>query len=106
MEEFHRDGQPTSIAGLARAAGVSRSWIYTQPDLLQQLQRHNQTARKPRLGPAERASDASLLTLSIRVTGCIGAADDVGDEGLSDIMDFDVARLGRADQERECSVRG
>lgn len=60
LEEFHRDGLPASVAGLARAAGVSRSWIYTQPDLLQQLQRHNQTARKPRQGPAERASDASL----------------------------------------------
>lgn len=60
LEEFHRDGRPASVAGLARAAGVSRSWIYTQPDLLQQLQRHNQTARKPRIGPAQRASDASL----------------------------------------------
>lgn len=60
LEEFHQDGRPASVTGLARAAGVSRSWIYTQPDLLQQLQRHNQTARKPRRGPAERASDASL----------------------------------------------
>ena len=60
LNEIQRDGKPASIAGLARAAAVSRSWIYTQPDLLEQLQRHNQTARKPRQGPAERASDASL----------------------------------------------
>lgn len=60
LKEIHRAGRPASVAGLARAAGVSRSWIYTQPDLLQQLQRHNQTARKPRQGPTERASDASL----------------------------------------------
>jgi hypothetical protein len=60
LEEFHREGRPISVAELARAAGVSRSWIYTQPDVLQQLQGHNQTARKPRRGPAERASDASL----------------------------------------------
>lgn len=60
LQEFHHDGRPASVAGLARAASVSRSWIYTQPDLLQQLQRHNQTARKPRQGPAERASDTSL----------------------------------------------
>jgi small-conductance mechanosensitive channel len=53
-------GLPASVAGLARAARVSRSWIYTQPDLLRQLQRQNQTARKPRQGPTERASDASL----------------------------------------------
>jgi hypothetical protein len=61
LEEFHRDGQPASVSGLARAARVSRSWIYTQPEVLQKLHRHNRTARKPREGPAERASDASLL---------------------------------------------
>jgi len=60
LEDFHRDGRPASVAGLARAAEVSRSWIYTQPELLEHLQRHNQTARKPRQGTAERASDASL----------------------------------------------
>lgn len=60
LEEVHREGRPISVAGLARAAGVSRSWIYTQPDLLRQLQRQNQTARRSREGPAERASDASL----------------------------------------------
>jgi len=60
LEEFHRDGLLASVAGLARAAGVSRSWIYTQPDLLQQLHRQNQTVRRPRRRPAERASDASL----------------------------------------------
>lgn len=60
LEESRRNGRPESVAGLARAAGVSRSWIYTQPDLLQQLQRHNQTARNSRPGPAQRASDSSL----------------------------------------------
>lgn len=60
LEESHRNGWPESVAGLARTAGVSRSWIYTQPDLLQQLQRHNQTARSSRPGPAQRASDSSL----------------------------------------------
>jgi hypothetical protein len=28
--------QPITVAGLARVAGVSRSWLYTQPDLLEQ----------------------------------------------------------------------
>ena len=37
LQRLHTDGQPLSIAGLARAAGVTRSWIYTQPDLLTAL---------------------------------------------------------------------
>jgi hypothetical protein len=60
LDELHRAGQPTTVAELARAAVVSRSWIYTQPDLLERVQRHNQTARRSREGPAVRASDASL----------------------------------------------
>ena len=28
---------PTSVAGLARTAGVARSWIYTQPDILARI---------------------------------------------------------------------
>ena len=36
-----RTGQPVTVAGLATAAGVSRSWLYTQPDLLAAL-RHLQ----------------------------------------------------------------
>ncbi|MFI5808520.1 hypothetical protein [Streptomyces sp. NPDC051561] len=29
-----RSGSRTSFAGIAKAAGVSRSWLYTQPDLV------------------------------------------------------------------------
>lgn len=61
IDGFHRDGRPVSVAGLARDAGVSRSWLYNQPDLLERLEQHNQMARKPRQGPAPRASDSSLL---------------------------------------------
>lgn len=60
LDELHREGRPISVAGLARAVRVSRSWAYTQPDLLDRLQRQNQTARKSREGAAERASDTSL----------------------------------------------
>lgn len=34
LAELQRTDQSVSVAGLARAAGVTRSWIYTQPDLL------------------------------------------------------------------------
>ena len=40
-------GQPVSVARLATEAGVSHSWIYTQPELLDQIQ---QTQRAPTNG--------------------------------------------------------
>ncbi|MFG1626228.1 DUF6262 family protein [Kribbella sp. NPDC049227] len=59
IEQLIADRQPLTVAGLARAARVSRSWLYTQPDLLDQLQRRasdNATVSTS----ATRASDASL----------------------------------------------
>jgi hypothetical protein len=32
-------GQRPSVAGIARTAGVSRSWLYTQGDLIQAINR-------------------------------------------------------------------
>ncbi|WP_433002394.1 DUF6262 family protein [Kribbella sp. CA-294648] len=59
LEQLIADQRPLTAAGLARAAGVSRSWLYTQPDLLDQLQRR--ASDKTTLSTATtRASDASL----------------------------------------------
>lgn len=40
---------PTTVAGLARAAGVARSWIYNQPDILARIRaaRVESAAQKP-----------------------------------------------------------
>ena len=32
LRELDRAGTPVTFAGIAQAAGVSRSWLYTQPD--------------------------------------------------------------------------
>jgi hypothetical protein len=62
LRAMARDGRQVTIPDLVREAGVSRSWIYTQPELRQeidQLQRNGQA--NPR-GPAAsaRASSESL----------------------------------------------
>jgi hypothetical protein len=58
LDRLHRDGAPVTVAGLARAAGVARSWIYTQPDLLARI-----TTERADVGTATnnrtRASDES-----------------------------------------------
>lgn len=53
---------PVTIAGLARAAGVSRAWLYRQHDLLPTIEhlRQRTTATASRRPSAERASTDSL----------------------------------------------
>jgi hypothetical protein len=35
LKQLDQTTQPLTVSGLARSAGVSRSWLYTQPDLLE-----------------------------------------------------------------------
>lgn len=55
-------GEPVTIAGVVDRAGVSRSWIYSQPalrDRIQQL-RHRQAGANAARDTITRASDDSL----------------------------------------------
>src|SRR3954465_10563079 len=58
-------GTPVTLDGLAREAGVSRSWLYTQHDLRLDIERRrhrHRHATAPTVPPErQRASDASLL---------------------------------------------
>jgi len=58
LNRLQRDDAPVTIAGLARAAGVARSWIYTQPDLLARITTERPDAR-PAATDRTRASDES-----------------------------------------------
>ena len=64
LRELDRAGTPVTFAAVAQAAGVSRSWLYTQPDISGQLRRLRKS--KDGAGSAgaipsgQRATDASL----------------------------------------------
>jgi len=64
LRRMDTNGLPVTIDALARQAGVSRSWIYSQPDLRAEAQRLRDRP-PPATGRAvpdrQRASDASLL---------------------------------------------
>jgi len=61
IAEFNRIGAAVTVAGVASAAGVSRSWLYEQPDLLDAVtQLRGRTTRASPLPAAQRASDESL----------------------------------------------
>lgn len=65
LRRMHTTGQPINFDSLAREAGVSRSWLYTQPDLrldIERRRRRHRPASAQTVPPErQRASDASLL---------------------------------------------
>lgn len=64
LRELDRAGTPINFDVVARTAQVSRSWLYTQPDLRHEIERLREATRRsptPSIPAAQRASDASLL---------------------------------------------
>ena len=60
LKQMNQTTQPATVSELARTAGVSRSWLYTQPDLLDHLQQQNRSGPTSAPGTTIRASDTSL----------------------------------------------
>ena len=61
LRELDRAGTLVTFAAVAQAAGVSRSWLYTQPDISGQIRRlREKTAGAGAIPAAQRATDASL----------------------------------------------
>jgi hypothetical protein len=63
LRELDRAGGPVTFAAVAETAGISRSWLYTQPDIRSQIQRLRDASgqSRPAAVPArQRATDASL----------------------------------------------
>jgi hypothetical protein len=83
LRELDRAGTPVTFAGVARAAGISRSWLYTQPDISGQIRslRHKTNgAGSPGAIPAgQRATDASLRA---RLTATLDRNKQLADENI------------------------
>jgi hypothetical protein len=65
LRELDHAGTPATFAAVAAAAGVSRSWLYTQPDLRAEVERlRDATGRAPSppIPARQRTSEASLHT--------------------------------------------
>jgi hypothetical protein len=57
-------GEPVTFETVARTAGVSRSWLYAQPDIRTEIDQLRTATRRAPATPVparQRASDASLL---------------------------------------------
>jgi hypothetical protein len=61
LRELDRAGTPVTFAGVAQAAGISRSWLYTQPDISSHIRRlRDKTDGAGAVPAGQRATEASL----------------------------------------------
>ena len=60
LRELDRSGQPVTFTAVAAAAGISRSWLYTQPDISDQIRRLR--------GKADGAGSAGAIPASQQAT--------------------------------------
>ncbi len=81
LRELDRAGTLVTFAGVSQAAGVSWSWLYTQPDISNQIRRLRQKtngAGSAGAVPADqRATDASLRA---RLTAALNRNKQLADE--------------------------
>ena len=60
LRELDRAGTPVTFAGVAQAAGVSRSWLYTQPDISSHIRRLRQSGNAAGVPAGQRSTEALL----------------------------------------------
>jgi hypothetical protein len=61
LTAMHADGSEITFQGVADRAGVSRQWLYKNPELRAEIEKLRATHRGPHPVPAaQRTSDASL----------------------------------------------
>ena len=80
LRELDRAGTPVTFAGVAQAAGISRSWLYTQPGISGQIRRLREKtdgAGSAAIPAGQRATDASLRA---RLTAALDRNKQLADE--------------------------
>ena len=82
LRELNHRGTPVTFAGVAQAAEISRSWLYTQPDISGQIRSlrektHGAGSAGTVPGQAQRATEASLRA---RLTAALDRNKQLADE--------------------------
>jgi hypothetical protein len=81
LRELDRSGTPVTFAGVAKTARVSRSWLYTQPDISSQIRRlrekTNGAGSAGAIPAGQRTTDASLRA---RLTAALDRNKQLADE--------------------------
>jgi negative regulator of sigma E activity len=81
LRELDRAGAPVTFAAVASAARISRSWLYTQPDISDQIRRLREKANGAgsagAIPASQRATDASLRA---RLTAALARNQQLTDQ--------------------------
>jgi hypothetical protein len=81
LRELDRAGTPVTFAGVARAAGVSRSWLYTQPDISSQIRRLRQsTSGAGYAGAVPAGQRSTAASLRARLTAALDRNKQLADD--------------------------
>lgn len=81
LRELDRAGTPVTFARVAQAAGISRSWLYTQPDTSGQIRRlRQQTDGAGSAGAIPAAQRATDTSLRARLTAALDRNKQLADE--------------------------
>ena len=80
LRELDRAGAPVTFAAVAAAAAVSRSWLYTQPDIRDQIQRlRDSTSRIPGV-PVPAGQRPTGTSLRARLAAALQRNQQLADE--------------------------
>lgn len=67
LRTLHADGRPITFDAVAKHAGVSRSWLYTQTDLRAEIENLRQSTPEPDSAPVREPHGASSASLRQRL---------------------------------------
>jgi Family of unknown function (DUF6262) len=80
LRELDRTGAPVSFASVATAAGISRSWLYNQPDIRDQIQQLRGTPGHDLARDIPAGQRATGTSLRARLTVALQRNQQLADE--------------------------
>jgi Family of unknown function (DUF6262) len=80
LRELDRAGAPVTFASVAAAAGISRSWLYTQPDIRDQIQRLRTGTSHAPGAPVPAGQRSTEASLHARLTAALQRNQALADE--------------------------
>ena len=81
LRELDRAGSPVTFTTVARAAGISRSWLYTQPDIAGQIRRlRDATSQRHPASTIPASQQATSASLRSRLTTALQRNKSLTDE--------------------------
>jgi Family of unknown function (DUF6262) len=80
LRELDRAGSPVTFASVAGTAGISRSWLYTQPDIRDQIRQLRGTRSPSPASTVPASQRATHTSLRARLTAALQRNQQLAEE--------------------------